>query len=127
LLLIVIQSVTVKSRNLFGEKSRDCSFYGPGKAIFFAIILKRAVYTFAQQNYLVFLSCHPPHFPCKTLDSFTGSLDMRVLPSTAATAALLVTGSGLLGADWSYDPKSDPTTGEKAFGALRTAVFVQER
>ena len=52
---------------------------------------------------------------------------MRVLPSTAATAALLVTGSGLLGADWSYDSKSDPTTGEKAFGALRTAVFVQER
>lgn len=46
---------------------------------------------------------------------------MRVLPSTAAAAALLVTCSGLLGADWSYDSKSDPSMGEKASGAAAQA------
>jgi hypothetical protein len=42
---------------------------------------------------------------------------MRVLPSAAAAAVLLMTGSGLFGADWSYDSNSGPSMGEKASGA----------
>ena len=43
---------------------------------------------------------------------------MRVLPSAAAAAALLMTGSGLLADDWSYDSQADQATGQKSTQAV---------
>lgn len=48
---------------------------------------------------------------------------MRLLPSAAAAAALLMTGSGLFGADWSYDSQSDPEIAQKSAVASAQAVL----
>jgi uncharacterized protein (TIGR02246 family) len=42
---------------------------------------------------------------------------MRVLPSAAATAALLMTGSFLLADEWSYDSQTDQAMAQKSAGA----------
>ena len=43
---------------------------------------------------------------------------MRLLPSAAAAAALLMTGSGLLADDWSYDSQPDSATAQKSAKAV---------
>jgi hypothetical protein len=43
---------------------------------------------------------------------------MRVLPIAAAAAALLMTGSGLLADDWSYDSQPDSATAQKSAQAV---------
>ena len=67
--LIVIQSVTVKSKNLFRKNPVIVLFTAP-KRPFFRNNLKENPAHAVQQNSVVFFSCHAPHFPCKTLDSF---------------------------------------------------------
>jgi hypothetical protein len=61
--------MTVKSKNLFQKNPVIVLFTAPGK-LFFRNNLKEMSEQLVQQNCVVFLSCHTPHFRCKTLDSF---------------------------------------------------------